>query len=237
MRNVSARPTNSFAVSGQAQTESSAQLDTTLAKYYEIYASALTFEERIRQAAQPSGSKPQQVEIIKSMEEPFQMHLPSSAFPAGSSPQVQVEVANSDVIVIGTPIKGRSFPIEDRTFAFTQYAVRVEKVVANDKNGLLPGDTITVSRGGGELTVDNVLIKAIEPAFSEFLLNQSYVLMLRSIPGTTTYRALGSGTFSVRNGEVASASALEKGKTPKKDIDHFMSEVDTAVARKRSGRN
>lgn len=237
MRIISARPLNSASVSMQAQSESGEELDTTLAKYYEIYASVYPFEERIRQAEQANGSKPKQVEIVKSMEEPFHMHLPASAFPAGSSPQIQVEVANSDLIIIGVPIKARSLPIEDHTFAFTQYAVRVERVVANDQNGLLRGDTIIVSRGGGELTVENVLIKAIEPAFSEFLLNQSYVLMLRTIPGTTTYRALGSGTFSVRNGEVSSASSLEKGKTPKKDIDHFMSEVDTAVARKRSGRN
>ncbi len=237
MRIVSARPTNTSAVSVQAQSESTEELDTTLARYYEIYANVYPFAERIRQAAQANGSKPQQLEIVKSMEEPFHMHVPSSAFPAGSSPQVQVEIANSDLIIIGTPIKARSLPIEDHTFAFTQYAVRVEKVVANDQNGLLPGDTIIVSRGGGELTVDNVLIKAIEPAFSEFLLNQSYVLMLRSVPGTTSYRALGSGTFAVRNGEVTRASTLEKGKTPKKDIDHFMSEVNTAVGGKRSGRN
>jgi hypothetical protein len=226
---------NSSSVSMQAQSESSEELDTTLAKYYEIYANVYPFEEPIRQAEQAGGSKPKQVEVVKSMEEPFHMHLPSSAFPAGSSPQVQVEVANSDLIIIGTPIKARSLPIEDHTFAFTQYAVRVEKVVSNDQNGLLPGDTIIVSRGGGELTVDNVLIKAIEPAFSEFLLNQSYVLMLRSIPGTTSYRALASGTFAVRNGEVASASALDKDRIPKKDIAHFMTEVDTAVVRKRAG--
>ncbi len=236
LRNVAARPINSSAVSMQAQSESSEGLDTTLAKYYETYASVYPFEERIRQAEQANGSKPKQVEIVKSMEEPFVMHVAASAFPAGSSPQIQVEVANSDLIVIGTPIKARSLPIEDHTFAFTQYAVRVEKVVANDQNGLLPGDTIIVSRGGGELTVDNVLIKAIEPAFSEFLLNQSYVLMLRAIPGTTTYRALGSGTYAVRNGEVFSASNLDKRTTPKKELSSFIADIDSAIERKRSAR-
>jgi hypothetical protein len=221
----------------QAQTDSSGQLDAILAKYYEIYSSIYPFEERIRLATQAEGNKPRQIEIVKSMEAPFVRHSTSSAFPADSSSQVQAEVANSDVIVIGTPIKARSLPIEDHTFAFTQYAIHIEKVVAGDKNSLLPGDTIIVSRGGGELTVDNVLIKAVEPAFSEFLLNQSYVLMLRAIPLTNSYRALGSGTFAVRNGEVTSASALEKGKMPKKDTDRFMSEVETAVSHKRSGRN
>jgi hypothetical protein len=234
--NLSAHPTNNFTASMQAQSESSGQLDTTLAKYYEIYASVYPFEERIRQTTQAHGTKPKQIEIVRTTEEKFVSHVPPSAWPAGSSPQVLAEVANSDVIIIGTPIKARPLPIEDHTFAFTQYAVRVEKVVAGDQNGLVPGDTIIVSRGGGELTINNVLIKAIEPAFSEFLLNQSYVLMLRSIPLTTTYRALGSGTFAIRNGKAISASTFEKWMTSR-NIDNFMSEVETAVAHKRAGRN
>jgi hypothetical protein len=38
MRIISARPMNSSSVSMQAQSESTEELDTTLAKYYEIYA-------------------------------------------------------------------------------------------------------------------------------------------------------------------------------------------------------
>ncbi|MGZ4828170.1 MAG: hypothetical protein ACXV7C_00775 [Candidatus Angelobacter sp.] len=237
MRNIAARPANSFVVSGRVQAESSAQLDITLAKYYEIYASVVTFEDRIAQARKSAGVQPQQVEIVKSVEDKFQQDVHSGALPASSSPHIQAEVANSDLIVIGVPLKARTLPIEDRTFAFTQYEVRVEKVISGGQSNVVPGDAIVVSRGGGDLTVDNVLVKAIEPAFSEFCLNQSYILMLRSIPGTTTYRALGSGTFAVRNGEVSSASTFEKDKTPKRDLAHFMSEVDSAVARKRSGRN
>ncbi len=234
VRNASAQPTN--AMIGQPQAEGSAQLDATLARYYEIYASVLTFEDRIAQSRKSAGVQPQQVEIVKSVEDKFQQHVHSATLPANSTPHIQAEVANSDLIVIGTPIKARSLPIEDHTFAFTQYAVRVEKVVANDQNGLLPGDTIIVSRGGGELTVDNVLIKAIEPAFSEFLLTQSYVLMLRAIPGTTTYRALGSGTYAVRNGEVFSASNFDKRTTAKKELSSFIADIDSAIERKRSAR-
>jgi len=235
VRNASAQPTN--AMIGQPQTEGSAQLDATLARYYEIYASVLTFEDRIAQARKSAGIQPRQVEIVKSVEEKFQQHVHSATLPTNSTPHIQAEVANSDLIVIGVPLKARTLPIEDHTFAFTQYEVRVEKVISGGQSNVVPGDVIVVSRGGGDLTVDNVLVKAIEPAFSEFSLNQSYILMLRSIPGTTSYRALGSGTFAVKNGEVSSASTFEKDKTPKRDLAHFMSEVDTAVARKRSGRN
>ncbi len=234
---IFARPSHGFIANVQSTEGASEQLDAILAQYYEIYANVLTFEDRIAQVTKAAGSKPQQIEIVKSMEGEFQQHAHSATLPAGGSPHIQAEVANSDLIIVGVPVKARSLPIEDRTFAFTQYAVQIEKVISGDQRSVLPGDTIVVSRGGGEITIDRVLVKAIEPAFSEFLLNQSYILMLRAIPGTTTYRALGSGTFSVKNGEVASASAFEKGKTLKKDLAHFMSEVDSAVARKRSGRN
>ena len=237
LQTIFARPSHGSIAIAQSTEGASEQLDATLAKYYEIYANVLTFEDRIAQATKAGGSKPQQIEIVKSMEGESQQHAQSATLPVGSSPHIQAEVANSDLIIIGVPVKARSLPIDDRTFAFTQYAVRVEKVISGDQRSVLPGDTIVVSRGGGELTIDHVLVKAIEPAFSEFLLDQSYILMLRAIPGTTTYRALASGTFSVKNGEVASASAFEKGKTPEKDLAHFMSEVDAAVARKRSGRN
>lgn len=237
MQNVSALPSNPAPVTVQAQSQSSDDLDAMLAKFYQTYASPGSFEERIHQATEATGSKPQQIEIVKTTETPFVGHLPVSAYPPGSSPRIEVEVANCDLIVIGTPIKAQTLPIANRSFLFTEYAVKVEKVISGDQDHVLREDTIIVSRGGGELMVNGVLVKAIEPAFSEFDLNQSYVLMLRAIPGTTTYRALGSGTFALRDGEVTSASGLEKGRIPKKDIPHFMSEVDTAVARKHSGRN
>ncbi len=237
MQNVTALPSIPVLVNEQAQSQISEDLDVMLAKFYETYASPGSFEERIHQAIETTGSKPQEIKIVKTTETPFVGHLPVSAYPPGSSPRIEVEVANCDLIIIGTPVKAHTLPIANRSFLFTEYAVRVEKVISGDQNHVLPEDTIIVSRGGGELMVNGVLVKAIEPAFSEFDLNQSYVLMLRAIPGTTTYRALGSGTFALRDGEVTSASGLEKGRIPKKDIPHFMSEVDTAVARKRSGRN
>lgn len=233
MRNASARPMNGPAASVQAQSESSEELDTTLAKFYDLYFNLGTFENRIQQATAATGVKPKQLEIVKSREEKSHMGVASSQLPPGRTPQVWGEVMNSDLIVVGTPVKDRALPNENRTFAFTEYAVQVEKVLVPDHNNVLPGDTIIVSRGGGELTVDNVLIKAIEPAFSEFLLHQSYIFMLRSVPGTTTYQALASGTFAVRNGEVSSVSNFEKGATPKKELSSFISDIDSAIERKR----
>jgi hypothetical protein len=246
MQTISGLPPHAATVSPQATDAMSDQLDATLARFYDMYFNLGTFEDRIQQAIQATGTKPQQIEIVKTREdEGFPMGIAPSVFPPGSSPQVWGQVMNSDLTVIGTPVKARSLPTENRTFAFTEYEVRVEKVIAADQNRVLPGDTIIVSRGGGELTVDKVLIKAIEPAFSEFLLNQSYILMLHSIPKTTTYQALASGTYAVRDGEVSRTSTLEKGRPPKKGLADFIADVNAAIERKhsaaeermRSGRN
>lgn len=238
MRNIGALPMNATPVCFQAPEGSSDQLDTILAKYYEHYAGRDSFEERIRQATEANGTKPKQIEIVKTVEGGgFPAGIGPSALPAGSLPQVWGQVANSNLIVIGTPVKARTLPIANRTFAFTQYAVHVEKVISSGQTHVLAEDTIIVSRGGGELMVDNVLIKAVESAFSEFELNQSYVLMLRVIPGTTTYRALASGTYAVRNGQVFSASTFEKDITPKWDINRFLAEIDAALGHKSPGGN
>src|SRR5437016_3674184 len=144
-------------VSGQAEAASDPQLDLRLAKYYEIYASVLSFEERIAQAETANGGrKPKQIEIVKGQEEGLPHGLPASVVRAGESQLLQRQAANADVIVMGRPLSERSLPIEDRTFLFTEYAVRVDRVISCDRHNVATGDVITVSRGGGELVVDNV---------------------------------------------------------------------------------
>jgi len=219
---------------------SSSSLDERLAAYYEIYASVEPFENRIAQAtAANSGQRPAQIQIAKSLETGFQQHVHSSTLPANAAPHMESEVANSDLIVMGTPVSSRSLPIQDRTFLFTEYSVNVDKVISTGKTNVTPGQTIMVSRGGGEMFVDGVLVKAIEPAFDPLRLNQPYIFMLRAIPNADAFRALGSGTFAVENGAVIPASRLAGGGSAKKnkDLNSFLSELDSAVARKRAGRN
>lgn len=226
---------NAAASSGQARNENSAELDSKLAKYYEAYATFLNFDQRIAQGeAANAGVRPERIEIVKSTERGYQQHLPSSAFAANISPQLIGEVANSDLIVMGTPMTENSIPIQDRTFLFTAYEVRVEQVFFVRRQSMLPGGSITVSRAGGELLVNGVLVKAIESAFDLFRLNQPYIFILNSIPGTDSYRAYGSGTFLIADGAASIASHLEHPKNPKQRLDSFLSELDAAVALERS---
>jgi hypothetical protein len=220
---------------GQAQNVGNAELDSKLAKYYEHYATLLNFDERIAQAqAANAGVKPEQIEIVKSTERGYQQHLPSSEFPANVSPQLIGEVANCDVIVMGVPVTERTLPIPDRSFLFTEYEVRVEQVFFAGQQVIHTGDTIIVSRAGGEMSSNGVLVKAMESAFDLFRLNQPYIFMLRSVRETETYRALGSGTFVIEDGTVSIASHLEHPKNPKQQLDSFLSELNAAIELKRS---
>jgi hypothetical protein len=234
----SAHPLSASPLVGQAQNVGNAELDSKLAKYYEHYTTLLNFDERIAQAeAANAGVRPEQIEMVKSMERGYQQHLPASAFPANVSPQLIGEVANCDVIVMGVPVTERTLPIQDRSFLFTEYEVRVEEVFFAGQQVIHTGDTIIVSRAGGELPFNGVLVKAIESAFDLLGLNQPYILMLRSVPGTDTYRALGSGTFVIADGAVSIASHLEHPKNAKQQLDSFLSELDAAIALERSAQN
>jgi len=231
----SAHSLNASPLGGQAQNASSAELDSKLAKYYEHYTTLVNFDERIAQSESANaGVKPEQIEIVKSTERAFQQHVLSSTLPADVSPQLLGEVANCDVIVMGVPVTERTLPIQDRSFLFTEYEVRVEQVFFAGQQVIHTGDTILVSRAAAELRFNGVLVKAIESAFDLFPLNQPYIFMLRSVPETETYRALGSGTFVIADGTVSIASHLEHPKNPKQQLDSFLLELDAAVALERS---
>jgi hypothetical protein len=231
----SAHSLSASPLAGQAQNVGNAELDAKLAQYYEAYATLPNIEERIAQAkAANAGVRPGQIEIVKSTERAFQQHVLSSTLPANVSPRLLGEVANCDVIVMGVPVTERTLPIQDRSFLFTEYEVRVEQVFFAGQQVIHTGDTIVVSRAGGELPFNGVLVKAIESAFDLFHLNQPYIFILNSIPGTDSYRAYGSGTFVIGDGTVSLASHLEHPKNPEQQLDSFLSELDAAIALERS---
>lgn len=233
---ISAPVTHAAVITLQASEGMSEQLDATLAKYYEkSYGDGSKLEDM----AHVKGLKPGQgLSRVKNVEEEVPHAglgpAPRPVLPSKDLPQAWRAVMNSDLIVIGVPLQSRSRFIEDHSFLFTEYAVRVERVLAPEHSNVLPGDTIIVSRPGGEIVIDNVPIGAIDPAYTEFLLNQRYVLMLEFVPGTSAYRAHASRTYAVRNGQVFSTSNIEKNTTPPKDLASFLADVDTCLEHKRA---
>jgi hypothetical protein len=61
-------------------------------------------------------------------------------------------VAPSAAIVIGTVVSGKAFVSKDRTYVYSDYQVRVDRVLKQDRSASLAvGEQIVVSRGGGTI--------------------------------------------------------------------------------------
>jgi hypothetical protein len=61
-------------------------------------------------------------------------------------------VAPAAAIVIGTVLRGKAFVSSDRTYVYSDYQVRVDRVLKQDKSASLAvGEQIVVSRGGGTI--------------------------------------------------------------------------------------
>lgn len=204
-------------------------LDSKLASYFDIYSTMATIDARAETASRRAESgEGARVEIVKARERRFVLHVPSESLPAGIRPRLLVEVANRDLVIKGIPLEGRSLPIADRTFLFSQYAIRVEEVLSPGARGIAPGDIIVVARPGGTLMVGDVFVEAIEPNLELFQLGEPYYFFLIAIPDTDVYRALGSGTYSVRDGMVVAESKLDGPEPALKESD-FLVQVRLAL--------
>jgi hypothetical protein len=230
-------PPTARAATMQAPEWASEQTDAALAKYYQkVYGSG--GDSKLELLAHAKGLKPGQgLTTVQGREE----SLPHGSTwtqsravsPNDDLPPTWRAAINSDLVVLGTPLQSRSVFIEDHSFLFTEYAVKVEKVFAPEHSSVLSGDTIIVSRPGGQMVIDNVPMGAIDPAYTQFPLNQQYVFMLEAVPGSGAYRAYAARTFIVRDGQVFSISQREKS-TPPKKLPNFLADLNAALERKRT---
>jgi hypothetical protein len=106
----------------------------------------------------------------------------------------------SDAVVRGRVTRKVSHLTEDDAFLFTDYDFVVTEVLKN--NVMVPlytGATITVTRPGGKILLDGVIVKATDDCFAPLPVgNHNLVLFLKFVPETGAYQATGdTGTFEV----------------------------------------
>lgn len=96
----------------------------------------------------------------------------------------------SDAIIYGTVIKKLSQITEDDVFIFTDYEVVVKEILKNNTAAPLKMEqSITVTRPGGGIVVNGIVVKAKDERFKPLQLNHDVVLFLKFIPETGTYKA------------------------------------------------
>jgi hypothetical protein len=96
----------------------------------------------------------------------------------------------SDAIIRGTVIKKVSQITEDDAFIFTDYDVVIKEILKNNMAAPLELErSITVTRPGGKVAVNGIVVKATDEHFMPLLLNHNVILFLKFIPETGAYKA------------------------------------------------
>jgi hypothetical protein len=101
----------------------------------------------------------------------------------------------SDAVVVGTIARKASQLTEDGTFAFTTYQMSVAQVLRNNVNApIFPAGSIEVTRPGGAIILHGRVVRVKDESFPSLDLNRNYLLFLRFIPSTGSYKAFRRGT-------------------------------------------
>jgi hypothetical protein len=143
----------------------------------------------------------------------------------------------SDAIVIGTVTAKSSNIIKSGTFLFTDYEIAVTEVLKNNPaSAVNVGDTITVPRLGGAVSLGGHVVRATDETMAGLTTGKSYLLYLKFLPDSGTYRPLGhpafDDTFQLQGEYVTQVSRKQlpvewKLPTP---AGGFMREVRTALS-------
>lgn len=84
----------------------------------------------------------------------------------------------SDAVIHGTALKKASQITEDDAFVFTDYDVVVKEVLKNNSDALIDtGATIIVTRPGGRVLVDGIIVEAEDMAFEPLPINSNDVVL------------------------------------------------------------
>lgn len=139
----------------------------------------------------------------------------------------------ADAIVTGTVKEKASQLTENGEFIFTDYELAVDDVVKQNGASTIRTDgEITVTGPGGTILIRGKRIRAIDSLLPPLRVGQRYVLFLKFIPTTDSYREIESGgSFLLDGNQVTKDSGASfHGFEIKNDAAPFLSEVRIAAA-------
>lgn len=142
--------------------------------------------------------------------------------------------ARFDAVISGTLVRRYSAIDPTHTFLYSDWIVTVAKVYKFTSVAQV-GSEITVTRLGGDLTLDGQRIIDRTPVFPDFDLNRKYVFFLKALPDTSSFLAISGATFDV-TGTNPTLVADPQNPTGMKafsalSIVDFLSEVERSVIR------
>ena len=144
--------------------------------------------------------------------------------------ELKTLVYNADAIVLGTPTRRVSALTDSHQFAFSDYEVKVNKVYLDKRPSLLVGQQIVVTRPGGVTVLAGQTVRAIEPEFQLFHLNEQYIFFLHFDDSTGAFALNPADAYLITNGQVVSGKTHSKVIQSPVSTENFLQDLNTAIA-------
>jgi hypothetical protein len=107
---------------------------------------------------------------------------------------------SADAIIIASPVSSEANITASGEFLYTDYVMHVESTISGST---LVGSEIIVTRPGGAATINGRSVLTAVSDFPLFQPHARYLLFLRFLPDTKTYRAFQNGSFLLDGKAVA----------------------------------
>jgi len=138
--------------------------------------------------------------------------------------------SGSDVVVLGKLGKGISSPTVDQGYIYTDWDFTVEQVFKSGSQApVQPGQTIVVTRPGGELTINGRHVYAVEDNFPRFQGGEEILVYLRSLP-VGSYALNSPNGFFLPGAKVIPIDKILASKFASLQRDAFLQLVQSAAS-------
>jgi hypothetical protein len=119
-------------------------------------------------------------------------------------PEIKHAASHCDVIVIGTVTRNLSSFTENEGFIFTDSELLIEKVLAQaapeqGREDIAPGSEITVTSPGGIMVASGHKISSFLPGTVPLNKNGRYILFLKYIPASQSYKRVDLQGYDITN--------------------------------------
>jgi hypothetical protein len=129
---------------------------------------------------------------------------PDAPQPTWESSVTDVACA-SDIVFGATVMHAVSNPIDDGTFIFTDYTVRIEDVIYRKRTSNNSGENVVVTRPGGEIAIGaGAPVSATTAEFPLLVVGQRYVFFVKRVVSTGAFQSFDPmGTIAVHEGAIS----------------------------------
>jgi hypothetical protein len=105
----------------------------------------------------------------------------------------------ADALVIGTVQNKSSQLTEDGKFAFSQYGLHVNEILKNNNGAtaLTLNSDLEITRPGGAIRLNGRVIRVADESFPRLEVGAQYLVFLKFIPATGSYKALRQGDYEL----------------------------------------